>query len=292
MAFTIKDLEVLSGVKAHTIRIWEQRYQFLKPSRTPTNIRMYNNEELKVLLTVSLLNRYGYKISRIDEMQQEERNRALLNLSPGSARLEHSVNQLIGCMIDLKASEFEGILEEYIRTFGVDAAMTSLIFHFLEKVGVLWQTSRINPAHEHIATNIIRQKLISSIETLPVPAPSGPLCLLFLPEGQHHEMGLLFVHFLLKRRGVPVLYLGANVPLTDALYITRVKTPAYIYIHLTTLLNTFQFPKYINALSNGAPETKVLLSGSVLQGYKKNLPQNVHLLQSLTEVTAYIEGIG
>src|SRR5215218_5044211 len=110
MEYTIRDLELLSGIKAHTIRIWEQRYHFLKPDRTSTNIRTYSNEELKTLLTVALLNKYGYKISRIDEMQHEQRSEALLGLNQAEARSEYIVNDLIGNMIDLKALEFEELL--------------------------------------------------------------------------------------------------------------------------------------------------------------------------------------
>ena len=103
MSFTIKELESLSGIKAHTIRIWEQRYKFLRPSRTDTNIRRYNNEELKTLLTVALLNKYGYKISKIDEMRPEQRMEAVLNLQQPDAYDEYVINELIGCMIDLKS---------------------------------------------------------------------------------------------------------------------------------------------------------------------------------------------
>jgi len=114
MSFTIKELEALSGIKAHTIRIWEQRYHFLKPSRTETNIRRYSNEELKTLLTVALLNKYGYKISKIDSMTHEERKKAVLDLSPEEAYNERLVNKMIGYMIDMRNIEFEKILNDYI----------------------------------------------------------------------------------------------------------------------------------------------------------------------------------
>src|SRR5437763_5248653 len=114
MAFTIRELELLSGIKAHTIRIWEQRYNFLKPSRTQTNIRTYNNEELKTLLSVALLNKFGYKISHIDEMDCSQRGEAILKLYNTDALKENLVNRLIGFMIDLNSQEFESLINEHL----------------------------------------------------------------------------------------------------------------------------------------------------------------------------------
>src|SRR4051812_31027621 len=127
MAFTIRELEALSGIKAHTIRIWEQRYNFLKPSRTLTNIRTYSNDELKTVLTVALLNKYGYKISRIDQMLPDQREKAVLQLPQEEALSEHLVNELIGCMIDLRSMAFEELLDDHIRKQGIEATITGLV---------------------------------------------------------------------------------------------------------------------------------------------------------------------
>lgn len=289
MGFTIKELETLSGIKAHTIRIWEQRYRFLKPDRTTTNIRTYNNEELKTILTVALLNKWGYKISRIDGMQPEQRNREVLHLPATEAKTEHLINELIGCMIDLETDQFEQLLNEHIQKNGIYATITTVIFHFLEKTGILWQTGRINPAHEHIVSNITRQKIITAIEALP-PAGSGSKFLLLLPEYEYHEIGLLFVYYLLKQKGIPVIYLGANVPLKDALYVTEYKKIDYIYIHLTSIPTRLNLQRFITGLSEGAPAAKIILSGGVLGGLKKTgLPDSVVRLQSLSQVLSYIQ---
>lgn len=158
MSFTIKELEVLSGIKAHTIRIWEQRYHFLKPGRTDTNIRRYSNEELKTLLTVALLNKYGYKISRIDSMSHEERTKAVMELPAQEASSERLVNKMIGYMIDMRNVEFEKLLNEHLKENGIEKTITEIIFYFLEKVGILWHTNHILPVQEHIVSNIVRQK--------------------------------------------------------------------------------------------------------------------------------------
>ena len=288
MAFSIKELESLSGIKAHTIRIWEQRYHFLKPCRTTTNIRTYSNEELKTLLTVALLNKYGYKISTIDDMPPEQRKAAVLSLVPSSAQVENTINNLIGCMIDLQSTEFESVLNGHVAQIGLAETISTIIFQFLEKVGILWQTNRINPAHEHIVTNIIRQKIIAAIDGLPFPSTDKDLYLLFLPESEYHELGLLFIYYLLKEQGKPILYLGANVPVKDVDYVVQQKAPSTLYLHLTSFPGQSSFQKYLHHLSAIAPNAKIVISGIVTGVYTKEIPQNVTFLKSLQQVRSYI----
>ncbi|MDB5251277.1 MAG: MerR family transcriptional regulator [Flaviaesturariibacter sp.] len=291
MGFTIKELETLTGIKAHTIRIWEQRYDFLKPSRTTTNIRSYNNEELKTLLTVALLNKYGYKISKIDDMPAEQRSQEVLNLQFAEARTEHLVHQLIGCMIDLDVQAFESHVDACIRDRGLEETIATVIFHFLDKIGILWQTGRINPVHEHIVSNIIRQKIIAAIEAFPLPARQSPLVLLFLPENEYHELGLLFVFFLLRRNGIAAIYLGANVPLKDVQYVTRLKKPDYLYLHLTSIPGRLNFSKFLSAVQEQSPDCRILLSGFIAQGVTQQAYPHVVPLQSLGQVVSYIAAL-
>ena len=290
MSFTIKELESLSGIKAHTIRIWEQRYKFLQPSRTSTNIRRYNNEELKTLLTVALLNKYGYKISRIDEMQPGQRTEAVMQLQQPDAHDEHIIIELIASMIDLKSNEFEQILTAHISQQGIEKTITGIVFHFLERVGILWQTNRLRPVQEHIVSAIIRQKIIYAIDGLPLSTTASPLFILFLPEEEHHELGLLYVYYLLRKRGLATIYLGANVPLKDIEYIVQIKSPQYLYLHLTSLPRQLKFSRFMQQLTNGA-ETKVIISGYVAQLVKRQVMENVLLLQSLSSVQAYIASV-
>ena len=291
MSFTIKELESLSGIKAHTIRIWEQRYHFLKPSRTKTNIRTYNNEELKTLLTVALLNKYGYKISRIDEMHPDQRAREVLQLPGNEAYQEGLVNELIGYMIDIKSIEFELALNSYITENGIEKTISTLILGFLEKVGILWQTNKIIPVQEHIVSNIIRQKLVRAIDDLAFAQRKSPLFVLLLPENEHHEMGLLFVYYLLRKKNFPVIYLGANVPLKDVSYLFKLAAPQYLYLHLTSLPMQLNLQKYLQNLSLQAPEAQILVSGSSVQ--KKSPPlANATYFQSITSVLSYIESLG
>lgn len=289
MAFSIRELEHLSGIKAHTIRIWEQRYNFLRPSRTGTNIRTYSNEELKTLLTVALLNKYGFKISKIDEMLPEQRHEALLQQT--AAREEYLVNQMIGYMVDMDNVSFEHVINRYIEQKGIIETVTTLIFQFLQKVGILWQTGHINVAQEHIASNIVRQKVIRAIDALPPVKQESPLFLLLLPEDEHHELGLLFVAYLLKKQGNIVLYLGASVPLEDTKFVVFVKNPSYIYLHLTSFPSQLHFEKYLHHLSSAAPDASILISGSVVSDYKKTIPANVRLLKNLQEVVDFVSDV-
>jgi DNA-binding transcriptional MerR regulator len=292
MGFTIKELETLTGVKAHTIRIWEQRYDFIKPSRTITNIRTYNNEELKTLLTVALLNKYGYKISKIDNMPAEQRSQEVLNLHYAEAQTEHLVNRMIGCMIDLATQEFEGLVNDSIIEKGLEETIKTIVFQFLDKIGILWQTGRINPAHEHIVSNIIRQKIIAAIESVPLSKTSKPLMLLFLPENEYHELGLLFVYFLLRQKSIPVIYLGANVPVKDVHYVAALKKPAYFYLHLTSLPAKLNFTKFLSQITEQNSACKVLLSGYVVKKLSEpNSTVNLIPLESLNDVSAYISSL-
>jgi MerR family transcriptional regulator, light-induced transcriptional regulator len=290
-AFTIKDLENLSGIKAHTIRIWEQRYSFLRPQRTDTNIRYYNNDELKTILNVALLNKYGFKISHIDKMNDVEIKDRILSLSQVQAQQERIINEMIQSMVDLEVEHFEATLGNYIMARGIERTITQIIFPFLEKIGILWATNHIIPAQEHLVTNIIRQKLIMGIEGVKTHMQVNKTVILFLPEGEYHELGLLFINFLLRSRGIKILYLGANVPLSDVEFLVRLKSPDVLYAHLTSLAHNFNFDKFMIQLSNKVKNIPIIISGQVTQHYKKPTPAGIHLKRSLSEVMEYISSL-
>lgn len=287
-AFTIKDLENLSGIKAHTIRIWEQRYSFLNPSRTDTNIRYYSSEELKMILNIALLNKYGYKISHINRMSALELKEKILLLSNSAAQQERAINEMIHYMVDLNIESFEIILDDHIKTKGIEKSITQIIFPFLERIGILWMTNHVNPAQEHLVTNIIRQKIILGIETAKTYIEADKIIILFLPEGEHHELGILFMYYLLKSRGIKVIYLGANVPVSDLEYVTKIKHPHSLYTHLTSVANNFNFEKFLFNLNASVPDLPIIVSGHLTQSYKKRVPANINFKYALSEVMEYI----
>ncbi len=290
-AFTIKDLENLSGIKAHTIRIWEQRYNFLRPQRTTTNIRYYTGDELKTVLNIALLNKYGFKISHIDKMQQREIRDRILSLDDANAKQERVVNDMVQEMIDLNMENFEKLLEDYIMSKGIEKTVTQVIFPFLEKTGILWQTGQINPAQEHLVTNVIRQKLMVAIEHCVSPVKMDKTVVLFLPEGEHHELGLLFMYYLLKSRGAATIYLGANVPVKDVEYVIKLKKPDLVFIHMTTLISTFSFEKFLSNIEQRFNETPVIISGQLTQYYKKAVPSSIHFKGSLGDIMEYLASL-
>jgi DNA-binding transcriptional MerR regulator len=289
-SFTIKDLENLSGIKAHTIRIWEQRYSFLKPNRTGTNIRVYSNEELKTLLNVALLNKFGFKISHIDKMSESDIYDKILSLNQQEALQERIVNTLIQNMVDLDIETFEQVLDDFIATKGIEKTISQIIFPFLEKIGILWLTNHINPGQEHLVTNIIRQKLIAGIESIKSTIKINKSVLLFLPETEYHELSLLFMNYMLKNKGVTTVYLGCSIPLKDVEYLVNLKKPDYIYTHLTTLGPKFNFDKFIASLSKSFPKTPVIISGQLTNTYEKKILQPINFKKSYAEVMEFLAG--
>lgn len=290
-AFTIKDIENLSGIKAHTIRIWEQRYSFLRPQRTETNIRYYTNDELKIILNIALLNKYGYKISHIDKMSETDITEKVLSLSQAEAQQERIVNSLIKCMIELDMKIFEEEIDMHIRRRGIEKTIEHIIFPFLERIGVLWQTGHITPAQEHLVSNLIRQKLIVGIDSVRTSIKSDKSFLLFLPEGEYHEMGLLFVHYLLKSRGADVLYLGSNVPLKDVQSVLSVKNPDYVYIHLTSTAANFSLERFLNQMVTRLGPIKTIISGPHTKSITRQTHPHIIFKRSLGEVLSFITGI-
>ncbi len=286
-AFTIKDLENLSGIKAHTIRIWEQRYSFLKPQRTDTNIRYYTNEELKKLLNVALLNKFGFKISHINRMNGQQVYERIESLTQSEAVNEKIVNSLVTLMIDLEVGKFEDILDEYIAVKGIEKTIPQLIFPLLEKIGVLWHTNHIVPAQEHLVSNIMRQKLIVGIENANPQIKLDKTVLVFLPEDEHHELGLLYMYHQFKTRGFTVLYLGPNTPVSDVHFVVRRKKVHFVYTHIISSPVNFNFDKFLASYSSMVPDVPMVITGKYAKTYKKSTPVHVHFKQSLADVMEY-----
>jgi DNA-binding transcriptional MerR regulator/methylmalonyl-CoA mutase cobalamin-binding subunit len=290
-SYTIKDLEQISGIKAHTIRIWEQRYSFLQPQRTETNIRSYSADELKVILNVSLLNKYGFKISHIDKMSTADMEEKIMGLNQLDAEKERVVNALIKDMVSLNMQSFERQLDSYIAQKGIEKTITEIIFSFLERVGILWITNHINPAQEHLSSNIIRQKIILGIEKLPKLYHANTHVVLFMPEGEYHEVGLLFVHFLLKQKGISVDYLGANVPTVDIKYLTQQKRVDYLYTHITAPIKGFKMNKFLEQLTQIDPKIPIVITGQMAQEYKGTIAAPIQIKRTLGATMEFLSSL-
>ncbi|MBA3971930.1 MAG: MerR family transcriptional regulator [Bacteroidetes bacterium] len=276
--FSIKDLEKLSGIKAHTLRIWEQRYGILKPQRTDTNIRWYCNEELKNILNVSLLNNNGYKISKIAELDKEEIAAEVAKIVNCQTVECEQVSSLIISMVEMDETRFEKIISSQILKKGFSHTIEEVIYPFLQKIGVMWQTGSINPAQEHFISNLIRQKLISAIDGLiPVGNKKAKKFILFLPDNELHEISLLYYNYVLKSQGHFITYLGQSVPLLDVQRVHEIKKVDYI---LSVLTHRIESPQaYINDLSKVFPKVKILLSGFQIVNTELKLPSNTSVFK-------------
>lgn len=284
-SFTIKDIESLTGIKAHTIRIWEQRYKLLRPKRKDTNHRVYNQVDLKYMLRIAYLYRHGYKISKIAVMSEDEIRR--LSMDEGGEKGTHQqqvyVNQLVEAMIDFDQVKFEKIFHNVLLRMGFEQCMLKVIYPYLEKVGLLWLADCVIPAQEHFASYIIRKKLMVAIDGLDLPEEGDEKFLLFLPEGEFHEIPLLFVQYLLKKNGCAVVNFGANVPLEDVRFYTERKRVDQIYTHVITNFPQKSLDHFVKELGRHFPQIPITLSGPQVPRITAP-PANVRLLATVPEM--------
>lgn len=285
--YSIKDVEILSGVKAHTLRIWEQRYDFMKPNRTDTNIRFYNDEELKRILNVSLLNRNGFKISKIAGMSQDDINREVLTLSKESNTADNLLDGLIHAMLDFDEARFEKTLSSAILKLGIQHAFTNLVFPFMVRTGVLWATGTVRPAQEHFISNLVRRKLCVAIDSEYVEQNENTKkFVLFLPAGETHELLLLFTEYVLRKNNHHVAYLGNSVPFEDIAYIKDHLKPNYLVSYFTIPVQEAQLQEYVNRLASTFAEQKIFVSGMQLDIQTITMPANVKHIHSIDDLLA------
>ncbi|MBL7883366.1 MAG: MerR family transcriptional regulator [Bacteroidia bacterium] len=277
--FSIKDLEALSGIKAHTLRIWEQRYGILKPERTDTNIRYYCNEELKQLLNITLLYNHGFKISKIASLDGKSIVAEVNKIIDAQILPSDQIDSLIIAMVEFDEKRFEKIISNTILHHGFSHTIEKVIYPFLNKIGVMWQTGSINPAQEHFISNLIRQKLIVAIDGIVMPEISdSKRFVLFLPDLELHELSLLYISYLLKQRGHHVIYLGQSIPYLDLQKVVEIRKPEYL---VSVFTHKMADPaRYLKDLSKSFSKQKILLSGVQLAGLTDKAPTNIKLFKS------------
>lgn len=290
--FSIKDVEALTGIKPHTLRIWEQRYGIPHPKRTATNIRYYDDEDIKMLLSVAMLNRHGHKISKITRLSREELDQMVMDLTMNATDQLVQIESLTKAMFGLDEIAFEKILSSNILQHGMETTFMELIFPFLGRVGMMWQTGSVNPAYEHFITNLIRQKLFVAVDGQPKNiSPTGKKFLLFLPTHEPHEIGLLFANYLIRSKGHHTSYLGANLPMDDLNPVMSIYKADYILTVLTSAIAS-QTPMHVaNKLSSDFPNAQILLAGHQLFQANINLPKNVRVLHAMNDLAQLLEQI-
>ncbi len=288
--FSIKEIEALTGVKAHTIRIWEQRYEMVTPKRTDTNIRYYDEQDLRKLLNVALLNKNGYKISEIASFSEKDISERVMKLAIEKNDHENQLQALTLSMLELNEQAFEKLLSTAFLQMGIEKTMIQVVFPFFRSIGIMWQTGSINPAHEHFITNIVRQKLVVAIDGQHTRMDGwGKKYMLFLPEGEFHEIGLLFANYAIRARGHQVIYIGANVPYPDLKVVYDVYQPDVLFTILTSPMAQVQPQAYLDALSQDFSKSTILTSGMLLLNEKDlKVPGNVRLMQDFKEMLSLV----
>jgi len=211
--YSIKDLEQLSGIKAHTIRIWEQRYDVIQPRRTETNIRYYEDCDLRKLLNVSFLVHEGLKISKVTKLSEEEMHELVQEKSGAKGCFSAEINALKMAMFEYNQLAFTEAFDTCVEKYGTDKAFTDVLGEFIAQLGVLWQTNTISVSNEHFVSNLIKQKLYSLIDATRIaPHKNAKTYLLYLPSNELHEIGLLYLQYQLIAHGQHVIFLGQNTP--------------------------------------------------------------------------------
>lgn len=288
--YSIKDLEQLSGIKAHTLRVWEQRYNIITPKRTPTNIRYYDDKDLRLILNISFLNRNGYKISKISKMSHAEIRENVRRISDSNLEFPNQVNALIIAMVNIDEERFEKIISTNTLQFGFENTMMNIVYPFLAQIGILWQTGSINPAHEHFITSLIRQKLIVAIDGQISPKnPNAKRYVLFLPEGELHELSLLFAAYVIKSRHNKAIYLGQSLPLKDLSLIMDLYDPDYVFTLITSYPTKEDVLPYVNELARICEGRQILLSGYQALSQKAHLPEDVIVFDTIPGLVAFVD---
>jgi MerR family transcriptional regulator, light-induced transcriptional regulator len=291
--YSIRDLEKLTGIKAHTIRIWEQRYRLVAPARTETNIRYYTDENLRHLFNVALLNRHGFKISKLAKMTPEEIATRGAELAQNNPSPNAQIEALTLAMIDLDEADFDRTLAAYVREHGFQVAMLELVYPFLDKLKLLWLTNSISPAHEKFVSNLIRRKLMCAIDGLPLPDErhEADTFVLYSPEGESQDLALLFVHYLLRSYGQRVVYLGSDTALRDLRDLCHSLHPQFVLTILQEPLSRQSVQSYVDYAAASTNGSQLLLTGAQLFVAPVQLPANAAILNGLPDMLQFLDNL-
>jgi MerR family transcriptional regulator, light-induced transcriptional regulator len=290
--YSINDLEKLSGIKAHTIRIWEQRYELICPERTKTNIRYYDDFNLKLLLNIALLNKNGIKISKIATMSKAEIQEKVSQISEVNFQYDTQLDAITIAMIEMDEYKFDRILSSNIQQMGFERTIMEVIYPFLERLSLLWLTGSVNPVQEHFMSYLLRQKVIVAIDKEPIVSGRDvKKFLIYLPEGERQELSLLFMHFMLKSRRNQVIYIGQDITLDDLRDTYNIHKPDYVFSLINEPFPKISIQQYIDSVSCLFEKSHVLFSGYQVVNKELKLPQNMTILDSLDDTIKFIDSL-
>jgi DNA-binding transcriptional MerR regulator len=285
--YSINDLEKLSGIKAHTIRVWERRYHILEQHRTETNRRRYGDNELRRIINISILHRNGFKISKIAGFSDSEIEEKVSFLSKDTNRSETQIDSLIMSMVDHNEKAINDLLTRYIMNHGIEDTFMDVVFPFLKRIGIMWHTGSADISSEHFISNIFRQRIISSIDSLSPAFKEGrKRVILFLPEFELHEIGLLFFNYLIKKLGHETLYLGQATPISSVVRANDKWKADIIVTGLMSGLPDVNPLELVSQLSKLFPKQKVLVAGLLADSSFKIKYSNIFKIRSPEDLRA------
>ena len=293
--YSIKDLEKYSGIKAHTIRIWEQRYQLLVPKRTSTNIRYYDEEQLKYLLNVTLLLDNGFKISQVCKFSPQEFQEQLKKviskdkISKRDQQVNSAINEFVISMLDLDERRFEKILSSALLQRTFEDILKDVIYPFLKRIGVMWRTGEVSTAQEHFIYQLIRQKIIVAIDGIIMPSKEAQKYLLFLPKSEFHDLLILLFTYILKNRGKQCIYLGADIPFKDLKQVTEITKPDVLFTFIKAPASKIDTQAYVYELSENFAHKNILIIGNTYFMEELEYPDNVLLIPEIEDLLPILD---
>ena len=293
--FSIRDLEYFGGVKAHTIRIWERRYNLLYPRRTATNIRYYDLEDLQKLLNVTFLIKHEYKISKIAENTTEEIAEIVKNIVKEKAlgSNHHAISSFKIAMMNFDHHLFTKTYTSLAEKLDFSTIFFNVFIPLLEEIGLLWQANVINPAHEHFISNLIKQKMLVKIEAYNASKPlnTSKTFILFLPENEIHDLGLIFLHYQIATKGYKCIYLGQSIQTESLKYLLSTQSGVHFVSYLTVSPAGKSVQKFAEQFNKDVQndEMPLYLLGKVVQDERQeHMPANVKLLKSIEAFQALL----
>jgi DNA-binding transcriptional MerR regulator len=288
--YTLHDLEKLTGIMAGTIRIWERRFSIIKPHRTETNRRWYDDDDLKHILNISILYRSGIKISKIATLTGAQLEAKVVSLTRETDNTEINIDSLVIAMTTFNEKGVNEVLLRSIISIGFENTFTNLVFPFLKRVGILWHTGSVNIGAEHFVSGLFRLRIISATDALPPSVnPKRQRALMFLPENELHEIGLLFFTYIIRSMGHEALYLGQSTPLSALPDVIEKWQPDTLVTGALSGL-PFNTPEaYLNILGKTFPGKKILVSGALADAAENTVLPNVFAVKSVDDLKNHFQ---
>ena len=284
--FSISDLEQLSGIKAHTIRMWEQRYGLLRPVRSATNIRMYSDDDLRRLLNITTLCGRGQRISQVAKLSDAEISEAVLACCDDSHDYHRQVNALLAAMLGFDEARLSQLLSEATARLGFENMMLHVAYPLLQRIGLMWLAGTVDLAQEHMLAHLLRQKLLAATDALPVVPTTARRWVLFLPADELHELALLFMNYILRARGQHTLYLGQNLPTPGLSNVGTGYQPDAVVTVLTTQPERSRVTDFAHELRAMFPKAQLVLYGPLARQEGLVLPTNCVVPLLMTDFLA------